>query len=90
MPTRVTDPDDPRLADYLHLTDVALRSRTEPERGLFIAESAAVIRRALASGHRMRSVLMDDRWLGDLADVIEAASEQGPRCSSPIARCSRP
>ena len=77
MPTRVTDPDDARLADYLHLTDVALRSRTEPERGLFIAESAAVIRRALASGHRMRSVLMDDRWLGDLADVIDAASDQG-------------
>ena len=77
MPTRVTDPADARLADYLHLTDVALRSRTEPERGLFIAESTAVIRRALATGHRLRSVLMDDRWLVDLDDVIDSASDQG-------------
>ena len=26
----LTDPDDARLADYLHLTDVALRRRLEP------------------------------------------------------------
>ena len=37
MPTRITEPSDDRLADYLHLTDVALRSRTEPEQALFIA-----------------------------------------------------
>ena len=77
MTTRVVDPSDDRLGDYLHLTDVALRSRTEPERGLFIAESAAVIRRALATGHRLRSVLMDDRWLVDLEDVVAAADSQG-------------
>ena len=33
----VTDPSDPRLADYVSLTDVALRSRHEPEKGLYIA-----------------------------------------------------
>lgn len=77
MTIRITDPGDARLADYLHLTDVALRSRTEPELGLFIAESAAVIRRALATGYRLRSVLMEDRWLDDLGDVLVAAEEQG-------------
>ena len=68
---------DPRLADYVSLTDVALRRRTEPERGLYIAESEKVIRRALAAGHRPRSFLMGRRWLTDLADVVAAAEADG-------------
>lgn len=67
---RIVDPRDERVADYLHLTDVALRSRHEPERGLFIAESSEVIRRAIAAGHRARSLLMADRWLEPMADAI--------------------
>lgn len=43
----IESPDDPRLADYRELTDVALRRLLEPERGLYIAESAKVIGRAL-------------------------------------------
>ena len=39
----VHDPADDRLADYVSLTDVVLRSRSEPERGLFVAESAEVL-----------------------------------------------
>ena len=50
MPTRIDDPADPRLSDYVGLTDVALRRRSEPERGLYIAESEKVIRRALRPG----------------------------------------
>ncbi len=77
----VTGPDvpgwDPRLADYVSLTDVALRRRTEPERGLYIAESEKVIRRALAAGHRPRSFFMGRRWLTDLADVVAAAEADG-------------
>ncbi len=68
----VTDPTDDRLADYNRLTDVALRSKHEPEKGLYIAESSTVIRRALAAGHRPRSFLMAERWLDDLADDIAA------------------
>lgn len=55
--TWVDDPADQRLADYLHLTDVALRGLVEPERGLYLAESEKVIRRALGVGHRARSFL---------------------------------
>jgi tRNA G18 (ribose-2'-O)-methylase SpoU len=73
----ITDPSDPRLADYVSLTDVALRRRTEPERGLYVAESEKVIRRALAAGHRPRSFLMAQRWLTDLADVVAEAQEGG-------------
>jgi len=77
VPTRIADPADPRLNDYVGLTDVALRRRSEPERGLYIAESEKVIRRALRAGHRPRSYLMADRWLTDLADVVERAEADG-------------
>ena len=73
MPTPIHDPADQRLGDYVGLTDVALRRRTETERGLYIAESQKVIRRALAAGHRPRSYLMAQRWLPDLADLVEQA-----------------
>jgi len=68
----VTDPDDERLADYFRLTDVALRRRLEPAQGLYMAESSTVIRRAVVAGHRPRSFLMAQRWLPDLADLLDA------------------
>lgn len=73
----ITDPGDERVADYLSLTDVTLRRRVEPERGLYLAESEKVIRRALAAGHRPRSFLMAPRWLTDLADVVAHAEAAG-------------
>lgn len=66
----VTDPADERLADYVALTDVALRSRQEPAKGLYIAESSTVLGRALAAGHRPRSVLLSPRWLPDLERLL--------------------
>ncbi len=77
VPIEITDASDPRLADYVSLTDVALRRRTEPERGLYIAESQKVIRRALRAGHRPRSYLMARRWVDDLADLVERAESDG-------------
>jgi tRNA G18 (ribose-2'-O)-methylase SpoU len=68
------DPTDPRLADYVSLTDVALRSRHEPEKGLYIAESSTVLGRALAAGHRPRSVLVSPRWLPDLQEMLTRAA----------------
>ena len=46
----VTDPDDPRLADYRDLRDVQLRRSLEAEHGLFLAEGEKVVRRAAGSG----------------------------------------
>ncbi|BDZ66395.1 rRNA methyltransferase [Agromyces mangrovi Wang et al. 2018] len=66
----VADPGHPLLADYTDLTDVALRSVREPAEGLYIAESAKVIRRAIAAGHRPRSVLLEPKWLPDLEPVL--------------------
>jgi tRNA G18 (ribose-2'-O)-methylase SpoU len=73
MPIEITDPGDERVRDYFTLTDVALRTNVEPARGLYLAESEKVIRRALGAGHRPRSFLMGQRWLTDLSDVVERA-----------------
>jgi tRNA G18 (ribose-2'-O)-methylase SpoU len=73
----VTDAADERLADYVALTDVALRSRHEPEAGLYIAESSTVLGRALAAGHRPRSVLLAPRWLPDVLAMLAAAPGDG-------------
>ena len=70
---RIEDPADPRLDDYVGLTDMELRKRSEPARGLFIAEGDKVIRRALDSGHPMRSILLSDKWLPLMTPVIEQA-----------------
>ncbi|WP_179498987.1 RNA methyltransferase [Leifsonia sp. AK011] len=63
--------DDPRLSDYRDLTDVALRRVSEPAGGLYIAESSKVITRALAAGHRPRSVLLLEKWVDDVAPLVE-------------------
>ena len=70
---RLDDPADPRLADYRDLTDVALRRALEPAGGLYIAESAKVIARAHAAGHRARSFLVQEKWVADVADVAGEA-----------------
>ena len=67
---RITDLSDPRLGDYLNLTDVALRRVSEPAGGLYIAESSKVIARALAAGHIPRSALMLEQWLPDLEPLL--------------------
>ncbi|HBH56091.1 tRNA G18 (ribose-2'-O)-methylase SpoU [Kocuria rhizophila] len=68
----LSDPADPRVADYTSLTDVSLRRKLEPERGLYLAESSKVLRRALDAGHRPRSFFMAEKWLDGLRDVLEA------------------
>jgi tRNA G18 (ribose-2'-O)-methylase SpoU len=67
---RITDLTADGLADYSRLTDVALRRVSEPEGGLYIAESSKVITRALAAGHRPRSVLLQEQWLPDLEPLL--------------------
>ena len=71
----ITSLDDPGLADYSRLTDVALRRVSEPAGGLYIAESTKVIGRAIAAGHRPRSLLMLERWIDDVAPMLESFDE---------------
>ena len=69
---RVRDAASDAVADYARLTDVTLRSAHEPANGLYIAESAKVIRRAIGAGHRPRSVLMEEKWLAGLEPSLGA------------------
>lgn len=67
---RITEPSDPRLNDYRNLTDTALRKVSEPAGGLYIAESAKVIERAVHAGHRPRSVMVQQRWLSGIEELL--------------------
>ena len=74
----VENADDPRVADYAGLTDVALRQRFETEHGLFLAESEKVIRRALAAGYHPRSMLMSRRWFDAMRPLLETVADDVP------------
>lgn len=71
----ISDVSDDRLAGYRDLTDVALRTRFEPETGVYIAESASVIERALSAGHTPVSVLMEDKWVDRMTPMLSSVSD---------------
>jgi tRNA G18 (ribose-2'-O)-methylase SpoU len=75
--TFVPDDGDPRLADYVRLTDVELRKSLEAEHGLFMAEGEKVIRRAAAAGYAVRSLLATQRKAAALADLADLAAAYG-------------
>lgn len=54
------------LADFASLTDVAWRGRFEIEHGLYVAEGAKTIERALLAGHRLRGVVTEPKWVPQL------------------------
>jgi tRNA G18 (ribose-2'-O)-methylase SpoU len=64
----VTDADDPRLADYRALKERHLNA----EGGRFVAESERVVRRLLASGLGVHSVLATPPRLRALEDALAA------------------
>ena len=72
----VGDAGDPRLADYVRLTDVHLRRSLEEPSGLFVAEGEKVIRRAIGAGYPVRSLLITRDKLAGHADL--AGSCPGP------------
>ncbi|WP_304427075.1 RNA methyltransferase [uncultured Adlercreutzia sp.] len=62
--------DDPRLDAFARLTEAQLRSKLEPERALFIAESEKVIERAFEGGMEPISLLMEEKWLPSMASLV--------------------
>lgn len=57
------------LTWFTALKDVALRTSTEAEHGIFIAEGEVVIRRAAAAGYPLLTILSEPRW-ADLLDDL--------------------
>lgn len=75
MLIEIADPADDRLADYVRLRESSLRHSLEAAEGLFIAEGAKVIRRAIEAGYHPRSFLLARRWLAELADLVEQSPQ---------------
>ena len=71
--------DDERVAAYVNLTEMQLRNRLEPAKGLYIAESPKVIDRALAAGREPISLLVEEPWIEGMADEFAFIDEHwGP------------
>ena len=68
--------DDERVAAYTNLTEIQLRNRLEPERGLFIAESPKVIDRALAAGREPSSLLVEEPWIEGMSQTFDVVDKR--------------
>jgi tRNA G18 (ribose-2'-O)-methylase SpoU len=66
----VSDPDDPRLADFRNLTDADVRP---DRRGVVIAEGANVVQRLVDSPYPIRAVLGVANRIAALRPVLEVA-----------------
>ena len=74
----ITDFAAPELDVYARLTQAQLRSRLEPEKGIFIAESPKVIARALDAGYQPISFLMERKQITGPASEVLARCGNAP------------
>ena len=73
---RIQDLNHDGLKPYVHLTEAQLRSRQDPEKGIFIAESIRVITHALDAGCTPVSMLMEEKYItGQAADTISRCGD---------------
>ncbi len=72
----ITDIKAPELDVFVRLTGAELRSKLEPEKGIFIAESPTVIDVALDAGCKPLSMLTDKRLInGDVGRIIKRCAD---------------
>jgi tRNA G18 (ribose-2'-O)-methylase SpoU len=69
--TRIEDPGDPRLVDYVDLADAAARRQRERDT-LFIAEGPVALEKLVASGHPIRSVLTTPKQQARVEAILGA------------------
>ena len=73
---RVDSLSSPCLDPYVRLTGAQMRSKLEPERAIFIAESPTVIEVALDAGCVPLSLLCDEKLInGDVKRIIDRLAE---------------
>ena len=74
----ITDFSVPELDAFARLTEAQLRSRQDPGKSLFIAESPKVIERALNAGYEPVSLLMERKHIDGQASTIIARCDDIP------------
>jgi tRNA G18 (ribose-2'-O)-methylase SpoU len=74
----ITDCNAPELDMFAHLTEQQLRSRREPEKGIFIAESLKVIQVALQAGYTPLAFLMERKRIAGQAGALLASWKDVP------------
>lgn len=85
---KITDITAPELDVFVRLTGAQLKSKAEPEKAIFIAESPTVIRVALNAGYEPVSLLTDERLInGAVDDIIERCGKI--RCDIPVYTAER-
>jgi tRNA G18 (ribose-2'-O)-methylase SpoU len=84
QPVDVTDPADPRLADFRDLTAADRRPDRPGGRGLVIAEGVPVVRRLLDSPYPVRAVLGVPARLAALAGDLAAVDAPVYRASAEV------
>lgn len=66
----------PGVEVFSSLTENQLRSRIEPDKGIFIVESPKVIKRALDAGYEPLAILCERKHItGDASDIIERCGD---------------
>ncbi|MEG2517401.1 MAG: RNA methyltransferase [Raoultibacter sp.] len=78
MLVEISSLNDPRLDVYARLTEVQLRCKLEPEKGIFIAESAKVIKRALDAGMQPHSFLMEAHKIEATKGLLARVDDEVP------------
>lgn len=73
-PHQVTDPEDPRVEVFRDVRDRDLRGRE----GLFMAESELVLRRLLATPHRLHSLLLSQGKFDQLEPLLSSLPDAVP------------
>ena len=76
--------EDPRLDVYTKLTERELRCVLEPEKGIFIAESAKVIERAVNAGLEPVSFLLGERWVPQMEPLFQKLEAAHPDLDIPV------
>ena len=72
----IRDFSAPELDVFARLTEAQLRSRLEPSKGIFIAESPKVIARALDAGYEPVSLLMERRQIdGQAKEILDRCGD---------------
>lgn len=85
----INDINDKRLDVYARLKDVQLFHYYEPQAGIFIAESPAIIERAIDSGCEPISFLCEPKWIDLLKDTLFAKRPEIPVYTAPLSEMEK-